>query len=233
VRSSHHYGRRSPLGEGAKAVYRKVRAQAWIRNMVESPCAVHRRLGAVLILQEVAWTVDPSKEGRVREAMLRETHPKKPGRPSIAERERRRSARRADLLEIVALEKQPPPTRFAEALAETRARVWDLAHPAASGTVQAGGGSMAKETKVVTLNVRGIGEDADVAGACLAKIVKAGKGKKIVSCEVGQHVVFVKSEHESTEELAAWASTLESELRDHVSGTRRMVQPTLPRSAEG
>jgi hypothetical protein len=92
---------------------------------------------------------------------------------------------------------------------------------------------MAKESKVVTLNVSGIGTDAVTAGSCVMKIVEAGKNKQLVSLELKQHVVVIRSDLESTEELASWASHLESELRSLVGGIKPPAQASLPRSAEG
>ncbi len=92
---------------------------------------------------------------------------------------------------------------------------------------------MAKETKTATLNVLTIGEDAELAGACVARIVKASVGKSVKSIELAQNSVKVNSEHESPEEFAIWASNLEADLRAFVSRGKATPAPTLPRSAEG
>lgn len=95
---------------------------------------------------------------------------------------------------------------------------------------------MAKETKIVTLQVKGIALFPDVAGACVSLAILRGAGKKVTSIELFQHSIAVRSEHESTDELTAWASALEPELRAIVDRGPVPFAPlakALPRSAEG
>ncbi len=92
---------------------------------------------------------------------------------------------------------------------------------------------MAKETKVVTIQVKGIGVEAVVAGACVTRIIQESKALKIASIELSQNQVIVRSEHESTDELANWASSLEGVLKQIVATPKPMAKAPLPRSAEG
>ncbi len=92
---------------------------------------------------------------------------------------------------------------------------------------------MAKETKVVTLQVKGIALFPEVAGACVSRIIETGGKMKLSSVEVFMNSIAVRSEHESTDMLAAWASSLETELKDIVDrGPARPKHLGLPRSIE-
>ncbi len=117
----------------AKAIYVRVKSERWIEVLMTSGVSAYSRLGAILLLQEIEWELEPAKEAAVRALIAEGERPR--GRPRktpvtalLATEKASREARRFEIESFDDFVWGGPPeaepaNRIAEALAETRANV--------------------------------------------------------------------------------------------------------------
>lgn len=94
---------------------------------------------------------------------------------------------------------------------------------------------MAKETRIISVAVENIGQDANVAGECVTRAIKALEGRKIVEIGIGIGTLIAKVEVDSKiDETIALVSELADKLRGYVKsrGARPLNPSELPRTAE-
>ncbi len=65
----------------ARAIYRAARREPWMEAFLRSGHDVYRRLGAAMMLEEIAERVVPERAEEMREALARERRGLKRGRP--------------------------------------------------------------------------------------------------------------------------------------------------------